>query len=148
MRPWPDSLWHGMTVRKEHARETVEQSKSTPAGSRTGTPMNFYWLMLAASIAAALGGQVLLKAGAGVPSFIGQLFDPRTLVGLALYAGAAMLYIVALRRIPMSVALPCTAFSYIAAALIGHFAFGEVLTAARVGAIGLICGGVVLLALS
>jgi len=110
--------------------------------------MNFYWLMLAASIAAAIIGQVLLKAGASVPSFIGQLFDPRTLIGLMLYGGAAMLYMVALRRIPMSVALPCTAVSYIAAALIGHFAFGEALSTIRIGAIGLICGGVVLLAFS
>ena len=110
--------------------------------------MRFYWIMLAAAIGTSMGGQVLLKAGASVPSFTGQLFDPRTLVGLLLYGGAAMAYIVALRRIPLSVALPCTAVSYIAAALIGHYAFGEALSPMRLGAIGLICAGVVLLALS
>ena len=57
-----------------------------------------------------------------------------------------MLYIVALRRIPMSRALPCTAISYVAAALIGHYAFGEPLGAAHIAAIALICGGVVMLA--
>jgi hypothetical protein len=36
-----------------------------------------------------------------------------------------MLYIVALRKIPMSVALPCTAASYVVIALVGHFMFGE-----------------------
>jgi len=113
-----------------------------------GTRMNFYWLMLAASIVAALAGQVLLKAGAGAASFMGQLFDPSTLVGLVLYGGAAMLYIVALRRIPMSVALPCTAVSYVAATVIGHYAFGEAVTPMRVGAIAMICAGVVLLAAS
>jgi multidrug transporter EmrE-like cation transporter len=46
----------------------------------------------------------------------------------------------------MSVALPCTAASYVAAALIGHYAFAEPLGLARIGAIGLICLGVVLLA--
>ena len=46
-----------------------------------------------------------------------QLFDPRTMSGWCLYGGAALLYIIALRRIPMSVALPCTAVSYVAAAL-------------------------------
>ena len=68
--------------------------------------------------------------------------------GCVLYGGAAVLYIVALRRIPMSRALPCTAVSYVAAALIGHYAFGEPLGAAHIAAIALICGGVVLLAFS
>jgi multidrug transporter EmrE-like cation transporter len=102
--------------------------------------------MLAAAIATSMAGQTLLKAGASVPDFIGQLFDLRTMAGLVLYGGAAVLYIVALRRIPMSVALPCTSASYVAAVLIGHYAFAEPLGAARLGAIGLICMGVVLLA--
>jgi small multidrug resistance pump len=102
--------------------------------------------MLAAAITTSMAGQTLLKAGAGVPNFLAQLFDLRTLAGFVLYGGAAILYIVALRRIPMSVALPCTAASYIAAALIGHYAFAEPLGLMRVGAIGLICCGVVLLA--
>jgi drug/metabolite transporter (DMT)-like permease len=69
-------------------------------------------------------------------------------LGLFLYGGAAILYIVALRRIPMSRALPCTAVSYVAAALIGHYAFGETLGASHISAIALICGGVILLAFS
>jgi small multidrug resistance pump len=106
-----------------------------------------YWLSLAAAILASLVGQVLLKAGAGGEGgFLAQLLRPATVVGLVCYGGAALLYIVALRRIPMSVALPCTAASYVAIALIGHFAFGESLGAQKVAAILLICGGVVLLA--
>lgn len=108
--------------------------------------MSFYWIMLAAAIGTSMAGQTLLKAGAGVPDFMAQLFDLRTLAGFVLYGGAAVLYIVALRRIPMSVALPCTAASYIVAALIGHYAFAEPLGMMRIGAIGLICLGVVLLA--
>jgi multidrug transporter EmrE-like cation transporter len=93
-----------------------------------------------------MAGQTLLKAGAGASDFAAQLFDWRTLVGLGIYGAAALLYIVALRRIPMSVALPCTAVSYVAAALIGHFAFGEAMGAARIAAIALITAGVALLA--
>lgn len=110
--------------------------------------MRLYWIMLAAAIATTMAAQTLLKAGASVPNFIAQLFDPRTIAGFVLYGGAAVLYIVALRRIPLSVALPCTAASYIAAALIGHFAFAEPLGLARVGGIGLICLGVVVLAVA
>jgi drug/metabolite transporter (DMT)-like permease len=93
-----------------------------------------------------MAGQALLKAGAGAVDFIAQLLDWRTLLGLCLYGGAAVLYIVALRRIPMSRALPSTAISYVAAALIGHYAFGEPLGMAHIAAIALICGGVVMLA--
>ena len=110
--------------------------------------MTPYWLVLAGAIVISMAGQTLLKAGAGAPDFIAQLLDWRTLLGLFLYGGSAMLYIVALRRIPMSVALPCTAVSYIAAALIGHYAFAEPLGMMQLGAIGLISVGVVMLALA
>lgn len=108
--------------------------------------MTPYWVALFASIVTAMAGQTLLKAGAGASDFVGQLLDWRTLFGLCLYGGAAMLYIVALRRIPMSVALPCTAVSYVAAALIGYYAFAEPLAVTHIMAIALICAGVLILA--
>jgi multidrug transporter EmrE-like cation transporter len=107
--------------------------------------VSLYWLVLFGAIAVSMAGQTLLKAGAQADTFIHQLLDWRTLLGLCVYGSASILYIVALRKIPMSVALPCTAVSYVAAALIGHFMFGETLTAMRVGAIALISGGVILL---
>ena len=109
--------------------------------------MTIYWLVLAAAICTSLGGQMLLKAGAVAEGhFVAQLLRPATMIGLLAYGGAALLYIIALRRIPMSVALPCTAASYVAVAVIGHFMFGESLGSQKMAAIGLICGGVVLLA--
>ncbi len=108
--------------------------------------MTVYWVTLFAAITTSMAGQTLLKAGAGAADFVTQLLDWRTLLGLVLYAGAAMLFIVALRRIPMSRALPCTAISYVAAALIGHFAFAEPLGFMHFVAIALICCGVVVLA--
>jgi multidrug transporter EmrE-like cation transporter len=110
--------------------------------------MTPYWVVLGAAIAISMAGQTLLKAGAGASDFFAQLFDPRTLLGLGLYGGSALLYIIALRRIPMSVALPCTAFSYVAAAVIGHFGFAEPLGAMHLGALALICAGVLMLALA
>ncbi len=110
--------------------------------------MTFHWVVLGLAIAISMAGQTLLKAGAGATDFITQLLDPRTLLGFCLYGGSAVLYIIALRRIPMSVALPCTAISYVAAVLIGHFAFAEALGMTQIGAIALICSGVVLLAIA
>jgi multidrug transporter EmrE-like cation transporter len=109
--------------------------------------MTAYWAALVAAIAASMAGQVMLKAGAVAEGgFLAQLFRPITIIGLGVYGGAALLYIVALRKIPMSVALPCTAASYVVAALIGYQFFGEPLGAQKLLALALICGGVVLLA--
>jgi multidrug transporter EmrE-like cation transporter len=113
--------------------------------------MTPYWLALAAAITTSLIGQVLLKSGAsdsvtGSGNFFDQLFRPATMVGLVFYGGAALLYIVALRRIPMSVALPSTAASYVVIALIGWAVFGEPLGLAKIAAIALILAGVALLA--
>lgn len=105
-----------------------------------------HWYFLASAIIVSMGGQTLLKAGAGQPDFAAQLLDWRTLLGLFLYGGSSLLYIVALRHIPMSVALPCTAVSYVAALAIGGVVFGETISATHVAAIGLISAGVVLLA--
>ncbi len=108
--------------------------------------MNPYWTLLAVAISTSMVGQALLKAGSRAHSFMDQLLDWHTMLGLGLYGAAALLYIVALRRIPMSVALPCTAASYAVAVLIGHFAFDEPIGGTQVAAIGLISAGVLLLA--
>jgi small multidrug resistance pump len=107
--------------------------------------VDLHWGALALAITTSMVGQTLLKAGAGTPSFIAQLLDIRTLIGLGLYGGSALLYIVALRKIPMSVALPCTAVSYVVAALIGHYAFAEPLGVPKLAGIAMICIGVLVL---
>lgn len=107
-----------------------------------------YWCFLLTAIAATIVAQALLKAGAGAGSFIAQFWDWRTLAGLCIYGLSAMLYIAALRRIPLSVALPCTAVSYVLVALIGHFAFQEPLGPQRLIGLLLIGTGVVVLATS
>ncbi|WP_203073257.1 DMT family transporter [Falsiroseomonas ponticola] len=109
------------------------------------------WITLAAAISTSLIGQVLLKAGASgsvaaETGFLDQLFRWQTIIGLGAYGGAALLYIIALRKIPMSVALPCTAASYVVIAVIGWAVFGESLGAQKLAAIGLISAGVLLLA--
>ncbi len=107
-----------------------------------------HWSFLLTAIAATVVGQALLKAGAGASSFVAQLLDWRTVAGLCIYGLSAVLYILALRRIPLSVALPCTAVSYVVVALIGHIAFQEPLGPQRLVGLLLIGTGVVMLATS
>ena len=110
------------------------------------SPVALSWAALVASIAASIAGQALLKAGSAAADFRAQLLDPRSVAGLAAYGLAALLYMLALRRLPMSVALPFTAVSYVAAALVGRWAFAEQLNTLQIAAIAIICIGTVTLA--
>lgn len=107
--------------------------------------MTIYYVALGIGILAGIGGQVLLKAGADAPDFISQVLRPSTLCGLALYGSAAFLYILALRKIPVSVAFPSVSVSYALVAVLGHFVFGEPFGLKQVGGLVLIMGGVILI---
>ena len=107
--------------------------------------MTVYYVALAIGIVAGIGGQVLLKLGADAPDFVSQVLRPSTLAGLALYGSAAFLYMVALRKIPISVAFPTVSLSYAIVAVLGHYLFGEPFGMKQIGGIALIVGGVVLI---
>lgn len=107
--------------------------------------MTVYYVALGIGILAGIGGQMLLKAGADAPDFVSQLMRPSTIAGLALYGSAAFLYIVALRKIPVSVAFPSVSLSYALVAVLGHFLFGEPFGLKQIGGIALIMAGVMLI---
>jgi small multidrug resistance pump len=107
--------------------------------------MTVYYVALGIGILAGIAGQMLLKAGADAPDFVSQLLRPSTLAGLALYGSAAFLYIIALRKIPVSIAFPSVSLSYAIVAVLGHFLFGEPFGIKQIGGIVLIMGGVVLI---
>ena len=103
--------------------------------------MILFWLALLAAILISVLAETLLKAGAGLSSLIAQFFDWRTVSGMILYALAALFYMLALRRIPISVAMPYTALSYIAVAAIGRLMFRETVGPYQIGGISLIIAG-------
>ena len=107
--------------------------------------MTVYYVALGIGILAGIAGQMLLKAGAEAPDFVSQILRPSSLCGLALYGSAAFLYMVALRKIPVSVAFPSVSLSYAIVAVLGHFLFGEPFGIKQIGGIALIMGGVVLI---
>ena len=53
--------------------------------------------------------------------------------------------LIALRKIPVSVAFPSVSLSYAIVAVLGHFLFGEPFGIKQIGGIALIMGGVVLI---
>ena len=84
-------------------------------------------------VAQRIGGQVI---GA---------FDGDTIVGFAIYALAAMFYIIAIKRLPLSIAFPSVSLSYIVVAILAHILWDEPLGLSQLAGIALIAGGILLL---
>ena len=101
---------------------------------------------LAFGILVGIGAQLLLKNGAmSGGSIVAQFLNPWTIGGLTLYGIAAFFYVVALRTIPVSIAFPSVAVSYVLVALLGNLWFGEPLGVAHLAGMVLIVVGVGLL---
>jgi len=106
----------------------------------------FSYLGLVAAILLGICGQIALKSAAvGAPSLMAQLFNPLTILGLVIYGLASIGYIVALNRIPVSVAFPSVAASYAIIAILAHLLWSEPLGWQQIGGIALIAGGIILI---
>jgi drug/metabolite transporter (DMT)-like permease len=103
------------------------------------------YITLAGAVLLGIVGQFLLKDGAGAPDFLGQLFRPTTLVGLAGYGLAAVLYMIALRKLPVSIAYPSVSLSYAVVAALAHWLWREPLAWPQIGGILLVMAGVALI---
>ncbi len=68
------------------------------------------------------------------------------LLGFACYGISLVIWIVALSRVPVTVAYPMLSIGYVINALIARYWLGESLSASGWAGIGLICCGVVLIA--
>ena len=101
---------------------------------------------LAIGILIGVAGQMLLKAGASGETLLKQFLAPQSILGLGLYFAAALCYMYALRKIPVSVAFPSVSLSYVIVALLAYWMLGETLGPQKLAGIALICGGVFLIA--
>ena len=109
-------------------------------------PTSLAYLSLAAGILLGIAGQIVLKSGAvGAPSLVAQLLNPLTIGGLAIYGLAGVAYVVALNRIPVSVAFPSVAASYGVVAVLAHLLWNEPLGWPQFGGIALIAAGILLI---
>jgi undecaprenyl phosphate-alpha-L-ara4N flippase subunit ArnE len=103
-----------------------------------------YYLALVTSIIIGIGGQISLKAGAVSSSGnkINLFLQPYVLVGLSSYFVAALFYIYALKKIPISVAYPSVAISYVAVSFLAHLLWQEPFGVKQIFALLLICLGI------
>ncbi len=104
--------------------------------------------------------QLFLKAGTtavghfefhldnAIPVGMKLAFQPYILGGLGCYVVSVVVWILALSRVPVSVAYPMLSIGYIVNAVIAHFWFGEAFTAQKMLGIGFIVLGVYVVARS
>jgi multidrug transporter EmrE-like cation transporter len=105
-----------------------------------------YYASLAIAILLGIVGQLALKSGAlGSQTLAAQFFNPLTIVGFAVYVFAALCYIVALKRIPVSVAFPSVAASYAILSVLAHFVWNEPFGWPQLAGLILIGSGIVLI---
>lgn len=102
--------------------------------------------------------QLLLKAGSRAIADLTLNFsnawtiveriaiNPPILAGLVCYAFSVVVWILALSRVPVSVAYPMLSIGYVVNAIAAWFLFGEDLSSARLAGIGVIIVGVWLVA--
>jgi multidrug transporter EmrE-like cation transporter len=98
--------------------------------------------------------QLLLKAGTNavghfefqlenaIPVGLKLAFQPFIMGGMACYAISLVVWIMALSRVPVSVAYPMLSIGYVVNAAIAHYWFGEDLSAQKLLGIGFIVLGV------
>jgi multidrug transporter EmrE-like cation transporter len=93
--------------------------------------------------------QLLLKAGTNaMPLGLRLAIEPHILAGLAFYAVSVVVWVIALSRVPVSIAYPMLSIGYVVNAIAAWQLLGESLSALRLGGIGVIIAGVFMVARS
>ncbi len=122
------------------------------------TPLTFSLLL--AGVLLNAGAQLLLKAGTNrvgefaftldnvVPIGARLIANPPILAGLGCYVVSVMVWILALSRVPVSVAYPMLSLGYVVNAFAAWMLFGESLAMQKLVGIGFIIIGVFLVARS
>ena len=95
------------------------------------------------------GAQLLLKAATNaVPLGWRLAVEPHLVTGLVLYGLSVVLWIVALSRVPVSIAYPMVSLGYVVNAIAAWHLLGETLTPMRIAGTGVILLGVLMVARS
>lgn len=95
------------------------------------------------------GAQLLLKAGTNArPLGLALAIEPHILAGLACYVVSVVVWVVALSKVPVSIAYPMLSIGYVVNAVAAYYLLGETLTPMRLAGIGVIIVGVFIVARS
>jgi len=113
-------------------------------------------LLILGSVGMTAFAQLALKlSGSGHPGVTGftslpsglmhQMLNPWSLAGLVAYGASFVLWLLALRDVPLSVAYPFMGLTLVLVALLGVFVLGEPLSAVKVSGMVLVFAGLILI---
>jgi multidrug transporter EmrE-like cation transporter len=109
----------------------------------------FSFAFILAGVLLNAAAQLLLKAGTNaVPLGLRLALEPHILGGLACYVVSVVVWVVALSRVPVSIAYPMLSIGYVVNAIAARYLLGETLTPMRLVGIGVIIVGVFMVARS
>jgi multidrug transporter EmrE-like cation transporter len=95
------------------------------------------------------GAQLLLKTGTNAePLGLRLAIEPHILAGLACYVVSVVVWVVALSKVPVSMAYPMLSIGYVINAIAAYYLLGEAVTPMRLAGIGVIIIGVFIVARS
>jgi len=111
------------------------------------TALSFSLILVGVLLNAA--AQLLLKAGTNaMPLGLRLALEPHILGGLACYVVSVVVWVVALSRVPVSIAYPMLSIGYVVNAIAAWYLLGESVSAMRMAGIGIIVVGVFIVARS
>lgn len=118
-------------------------------------------LLILANVAMTSLAQIVLKAGMSAPDVVRALagglrlpalvtvfLHPWVIIGLALYTGAAVVWLLVLAKVDVSLAYPFVGLGFVVTMVLAWAFMGETVSATRVAGTLLIVAGVVVLARS
>lgn len=107
-----------------------------------------FWFILAGVLLNA-AAQLLLKAGTNaMPLGLRLAIEPHILGGLACYVVSVVVWVIALSRVPVSIAYPMLSIGYVVNAIAAWWLLGEAVTPMRLAGIAIIVVGVFVVARS
>lgn len=120
----------------------------------------FNFLLILSGVLLNAVAQLFLKAGTNaigalnfsrehiVSTIFKVAFEPHIFGGLACYVVSVAIWIVALSKVPVSIAYPMLSIGYVVNALAAWYLFGEIISVQKMIGIGVIIIGVYLVARS
>jgi multidrug transporter EmrE-like cation transporter len=110
------------------------------------------YILLIASLALSVTAQILLKKGVmasslsfSFESVIKTILSPLVFAGFVLYGLSAVIWLFVLQKLPLSVAYPAFALTYVIVVVVGALFLHEQISLSKTVGIGLILIGVIVL---
>jgi len=107
------------------------------------TPLSSIVLVMSASVIGSFGALFLKLGAAHLKRGLRYLLNPQLALGVALFVGSSIPFLIGLRHGELSVLYPMVSLSYVCSLFWSHLFLREPITPGKIGALVLIVAGIV-----